>query len=118
MGQMVAGYFVFMIILGVIGFIIWVALTRWLFRVNDIHNELVRIRTAIESMDSYIVGVRKKSSGVVEEENKPNPAIEDKKQESKEAGKQMVSESRTCSRCGRDLYYPGELEKGLCRHCS
>lgn len=25
--------------------------------------------------------------------------------------------SRTCFKCGKTLYYPGELEKGICKSC-
>ena len=80
-------------------FIIWVAVTRWLFRVNDIHKELVKIRCALESMDNYIVGVRGRGPKEGKEEITPKVL------------------GRTCSKCGKALYYPGELEKRICESC-
>ena len=108
LGQMAVGFIFPLILLVIVAFVIAIIVLRPILRVNAIYDELVRIRRALESMDSYIAGARKKSSGVVKEESKTNPTPEDRKQES----------SRNCLRCGRALYYPEELEKGICKRCS
>ena len=57
------GVMLVLMMLIVFMFIFWIALTRWLFRINDLHKEFVRIRSALESMDKYIVGTPQNEAG-------------------------------------------------------
>jgi hypothetical protein len=68
-----AGFCVFTIFT----FMLCVHLFRWIFRVNDIHSELVKIRCALESMDNYIVGVKGRKPKEVKEEIIPKGPKED-----------------------------------------